>query len=285
MTENKQEQTVKGGSVAIQANRDVLIQNGLSPTEVVEICTTLFRNNFPLLREEANRTALDSVNKFGLVLEKRIIDKIESIAFERLREPDVQASINDAVMANARKDTNAHPDLLSALIVERISKHPSDFKDLVISEAVKVVPLLTATQIAFLSFLHFVAGVTFKGLKKLSELELIGQKALEFSSPGFNLSLSQKMHIEYAGACSFIHLGGLSTHAYKHLMKVYSQFSFANDLEFATALQSEAPSFSNVIHQFQTEGLGTFHLTSVGQAIAIANISNYIKLDYSEWLK
>ncbi|WP_333987618.1 hypothetical protein, partial [Burkholderia orbicola] len=46
------------------------------------------------------------------------------------------------------------------------------------------------------------------------------------------------------------------------------------------------PSYLLLLDQFTKENLFTINLTSVGQAIAIANLSAILgKLDYSIWLK
>lgn len=52
------------------------------------------------------------------------------------------------------------------------------------------------------------------------------------------------------------------------------------------ALATGAPSYLKLLEQFTTDKLFAISLTSVGQAIALANISNFIgKLDYTIWLK
>jgi hypothetical protein len=55
---------------------------------------------------------------------------------------------------------------------------------------------------------------------------------------------------------------------------------------FKSTLQSQAPSFYALLEQAHKENVFAINLTSVGQAIAIANISNYLgKMDYGIWLK
>jgi hypothetical protein len=51
-------------------------------------------------------------------------------------------------------------------------------------------------------------------------------------------------------------------------------------------LAINAPSYLKLLEQFRSDNLFAVNLTSVGQAIALANISNFIgKLDYTIWLK
>lgn len=284
MLGDKQDQTVEGGSTAIQAGGDVHY-HGLSLSEVKELCALFLRNNFPQLREEARQTAEQHVRDFAEQLESRLVNCAASIVLEKFREPDVQAAINDAVQASARKGAAANPILLSTLIAERVSKHSSAYKDIVISEAVNVIPKLTHPQISLLSFVHFIKSTTIVGLTSIAALEPYGKVALIFSSRGFNLSESQKHHIQYTGAYSINSvLGGDVYDALR--TRSYSYFDVKDTPAFKSAISTQAPSFATLLNQFDKEQLFSCNLTSVGQAIAIANISNYLgKLDYGIWLK
>lgn len=284
MLGDKQEQSAESGSIAIQAGRDVHY-HGLSVTEVRDLCVLFLRNNFPELREEARRTAEEHVKSFANSLEQKLANDAAFIVLEKFCEPDVQAAINDAVQASARKGAAANPAILSTLISERVSKSTNDYKDIVLSEAVQVVPRLTGAQVALISFVHFVTSVTIQGMPNVAALERYGQIALHFSSSGFGLSDSQKQHIQYAGAASVNNLlGGDIYDAYAK--KSYAYLGFADGASFKTALTAQAPSFANLLDQFATDNLWAVQLTSVGQAIAIANISNFLgKLDYTIWLK
>ncbi len=284
MLGDKQEQSVEGGSVAIQAGRDVVV-TGLTVADVKEVCLLVFRENFPRLREEARLAAEQYALGFAATLEARLVADAASINLGKCAEPDVQAAINDAVQACARKGQAAHPDLLSKLISERVAVTSDDYKDLVLCEAVKVVPKLTGPQIALLSFHHFVASVRVQNLPSIELLEPWGQTALRFSTPGFNLSDSQKRHIEYAGAWSINNIVGGDIY---EMLRAgdFKYFGFTETEAFKSAIASKAPTFGVLLDQFGNDRLLGVNLTSVGQAIALANISSYLgKLDYSIWLK
>ena len=283
MLGDKQQQTTEGGSTALQAGRDINIR-GLSVSEVRELCIVFLRDNFPQLREEAKRTAEEQVRAFATNLEARLANDAASIAFEKFREPDVQAAINDAVQASARRGAAANPNVLSTLISERVAKHSNDYKDMVLSEAVHVVPRLTGQQISLLSFVHSVRSMVYQGLPNIDALEQVGRVALVFSSDGFGLSESQKQHLQYAGAASVNNtLGG---NIFDIQRQEYKYFGIADAVAFKTALATGAPSYMRLLEQFTTDNLFTVNLTSVGQAIALANISNFVgKLDYNTWLK
>jgi hypothetical protein len=97
-----QRQVSYSGSTALQAGRDINVQ-GLSVSEVRELCVLFLRDNFPKLQDEARRVAEEQVNVFAIGLQERLAQEAASIAFEKLSQPDVQATINDAVQACARR--------------------------------------------------------------------------------------------------------------------------------------------------------------------------------------
>lgn len=283
MLGDKQQQTTESGSTALQAGRDINI-SGLSVSEVRELCILFLRDNFPQLREEAKRTAEEQVRAFATSLETRLANEAASIAFEKFCEPDVQAAINDAVQASARRGGAANPNILSTLISERVAKNTNDYKDMVISEAVHVVPRLTGNQIALLSFVHAVRSMVYQQLPNIIALEQVGRVALTFSSPGFALSESQKQHLQYAGAASVNNI--LSGDIFDIQRQEYTYLGIADGDAFKAALTTSAPSYLRLLEQFMTDKLFTINLTSVGQAIALANISNFVgNLDYTIWLK
>ncbi|MDN7525042.1 hypothetical protein QZM97_19550 [Burkholderia orbicola] len=284
MIGDKQDQTAATGAVAIQAGRDVNY-HGLSVAEVRELCALFLRSNFPELREEAKRTAEQHVRDFASTLEQKLIHEAASIVLDKFREPDVQAAVNDAVQASARKGTAANPQVLSSLIAERVSTQSTDYKDTVLSEAVTVVPKLTAPQIALISFYHFVTSVTVNGLPSAAGLEAFARPIVNSTKTGFDLSISQKQHIQYAGACSINAV--VSGDIYEAVRaNTYAYFGYENVASFKEGLSKLAPSYLLLLDQFTKENLFTINLTSVGQAIAIANLSAILgKLDYSIWLK
>lgn len=281
---DKQDQAAAAGAVAIQAGRDVNY-HGLSVAEVRELCALFLRNNFPELREEARRAAEQHVRDFASALEQKLVSEAASIMLDKFREPDVQAAVNDAVQASARKGSAANPHVLTSLIAERVSKQSTDYKDIVLSEAVTVVPRLTAAHIALISFHHFVTSVTVNGLPSVAGLEVYARPILHATRAGFDLSISQKQHIQYAGACSINSiLGGDIYDAVR--TSGYAYFGYASAADFKEALSKQAPSYVALLDQFSKENLFTINLTSVGQAIAVANLSTILgKLDYSIWLK
>ncbi|HIF6174184.1 TPA: LPO_1073/Vpar_1526 family protein [Vibrio parahaemolyticus] len=288
MLGNKQQQKVDSNSTAIQAGGNVSVtQNyGMSVSEVRELCLLFLRDNFPALRDEAIKSAEENVQKFAAELEQKIVDKSGDIVLEKFSDPDVQAAINDAVQASARKGQKANPSVLVDLITERVSGVSNDFKDIVISEAVTVVPKITKSQIAYLSFVHYMTHVGVQGLSHVSQMEPFSRQALAAVSAGFELSEPQKRHLEYAGSCSIAKMmsidiyGGWMTQLYKYM-------GYTDINVFKSDIAKFSPTTKLLLDTFDRGSKdGQVTLTSVGQAIAIANLTTTLgKLDYSIWLK
>ena len=280
MLNSGQNQNAEGQSVAIQAGRDVYL--GMSVSDIREVVNFLLRENFPQLRDEARRVAEEYVEAFGQTLEDRLVEKAQTINFDKLREPDVQATINDAVLATARKGETANPHLLAVLVAERMARNSDNFKDIVLSEAVLVVPRLTSRQIALLTMLHALLNVKI-GPSTMEQLEIFGSTVLRLSQPGFGLSMAQKLHLQYAAVASINPI--VTRDIFDFARTTYPELALADMASFKQGVRQHAPSFFILLMQFTAENLGSIHLTSVGQAIALSNLAGHLPgLNYSTWL-
>lgn len=275
-----QDQNVGDGAIAVQAARDVNI--GMSFTEVRELCQLFLQNNFPALRAEAKAVAEEHVRLFSEKLEQRIVDAAAQIDPNKFRDPDVQACLNDAVLAAARRGDAANPDVLCTLVTERISAQASSFKDIVLSEAVQVVPKLTAQHISLLCLTFLVQSVSFAGVMRLSDLEQAAQLVKPLVGSCAGLSLAQKQHVQYAGACAYLNI--TMTDPYQSIWKTYERFGHADIDSFKAELRAVAPTFVEIINSYSNNQLWCITPTSVGQAIAIASLSTCIAMDFSVWL-
>lgn len=283
MIGDKQDQNVTNGSTAIQAGRDVHY-HGLGVGEVRELCSLFLRENFPQLREEAAQAARDNVSRFAILLENRLLEDIGSILIDKLSDPDVQAAINDAVQASARKGDKANTDILTKLISERIANDVNPFKDMVISEAVKVAPMLSGQDISFLTLLHFISSVSIKTNYGLHEIERKSQNVLMAAQSGFGLPDIHIRHLIYTGCITLKTFGHLDT--YDFLSQNPYQFLLMDGKTLRENARKYAPSFAKMADEYEEHKLGNFILTTVGQAIALANLSNYIRgIDYGIWIK
>lgn len=288
MLGDKQKQTVEGNSTAIQADGNVtLIQNnGMSVTEVKELCLLFLRDNFPALREEAIQAAENNVRGFSEELEAKIVEKSQTIDLERFKDPDVQAAINDAVQASARKGARANVGLLTNLIAEKVSVTSNDFLDIVLSEAILITPKLTKQQISYLSFIHLMTNCSLNGLNHISGVEGLSKTLFPAVVAGFGISESQKKHLLYAGACSIQGISKIDIYD-GWMNTLYKYLGYTDINKFKADIKSYCAFTDKLLEEFDRDSHGgEVSLTSVGQAIAIANLATMNRqLNYSTWIK
>lgn len=286
MLGKSQDQKVAENSTAIQATGNVTVNNGLSVAEVKELCLLFLKDNFPALREEAIREAEGNVREFAQELEQKIVQNAQFITLEKFKDPDVQAAINDAVQSSARRGKKANTSVLVDLISERASVSSSDFKDIVLSEAVNVVPKLTREQISYLSFIHYMTHCGRNGLQHVSQLEPLSIMALNAVSAGFGLSDSQKRHIQFAGTCSIMSMMHIDIYD-GWINSLFKSLGYTDKEKFKSDVAQFSPTTKKLLEEFDKDSKGgQVTLTSVGQAIAIANLSKSLgRLDYSIWIK
>lgn len=272
MLNDSQEQNATGGAVAIQARGSVTI-NGMSFNEVRELCQLLYRDNFPILREEARQVAEEHVKQFASQLESRLINNLASLVVDKFRDPDVQATINDAVQASARKGAAANPDILTNLILKKVSTDHNSFKDIVFAEAVKVTPKLTREHIAFLAFVLIMQLYVFDG-DSWEKIELRYLLVEHLAAPGFGISETQRQHIHYSGAAS---VAGRNTVRPEYNMFEAMEMKYQkNGLHsFRSVMFEKVPTLVKLINEYKKVQGDSVALTSIGIAIVGAYLSNY----------
>ncbi|MGZ8171887.1 MULTISPECIES: LPO_1073/Vpar_1526 family protein [Methylobacter] len=289
MFSDKQEQKVDSNSTAIQAAGNVTVTNinvlPFNDVKVKELCLQFLRENFPALRDEAIKAAEENVKNFALQLELRISERSQNIVLEKFKDPDVQAAINDAVQATARKGKKANTNILVDLIAERVSLSSNEFIDIVLSEAILVTPKLTKEQISYLSFIHYMTHFSMRGLQHISLIEIYSKIVFNALDAGFNLSDSQKRHIQYAGTCSIATM--MKVDIYTGWMKFYEYLGYTDINKFKEDIDVFCPITKLLLEQFEKDSSqGQVNLTSVGQAIAIANLATKNnQFTYSIWIK
>ena len=161
----------------------------------------------------------------------------------------------------------------------------TDFKDIVISEAVTVVPKMTKPQIAHLSFIHYMKNISVKSIRNIYELELFSKVVQGTFSTGLDLSESQKRHLEYTGSCSIASMMRVNIYDL-WVSDLYKHLGYTEIESFKKDIMKFAPVTKQLLDAFdQNNNHGDIILTSVGQAIALANLSRVMgKLDYSIWI-
>lgn len=278
---DKLKQEVAKNALAVQAGRDVNV--GMSFTEVERLFTILFENNFPKLQEIAARTAEENVTKFVGKLKEDFIRNSEKIDMSKIAEPDVQYMFNDIMKSNARKGEKANPEILSALVVQRISTDSNDMLSLTCGEAMDIVPKLNTEHISFLTFHQMMYKVFNLAYTKYTEFEEWGQLIMKVSNNIFELSDINIKYLEYLGVLSKDYV--VQNQFYKWTLKAYP---FLKDVAYNVMdneFKANAPTFYNMIKYCENNFLSQIQLTPIGQLIALVNIKKVIPdIDYKVWI-
>jgi len=282
MLGDKQTQQVSQGSTAIQAGGNITILT-TPASEIEAICNLVFKANFPILREEARLIAEENVQEFVSQLEERIEKVARNIEAEKFRDPDVQACMNDAVQAAARRGSASNQEILCTLIVERVKTGNAEFKEIVLSEAVKIAPRLNAQQISALCTLLFGRYISRNNITSLSELRPMCSVALAATNNHQILTNSQLMHLSFLGVTTYINIS--PGDIYDHHNEYYPQLGFTSGAVFKDRVYKEAPEYAILLERYNENKLWCLTPTSVGLAIAVAAISQYASdIDFDLWI-
>lgn len=279
---NIMNQSVNKSENVLQVSGDVAITHnyGLSVNELKSLVDIFMKENLPKLREEAAKEAAKNVSIFLQDFEKNIYEKLKSIDTEKFKDPDVQSSINDAVIEVAKKGEKIETELLTSLVIERLSGATTDYVSLVASEAIKVIGKLTPEQISFLT-LAVVLMNTKTQINTLAQLAPLANDTISLISEA-PLSISQKSHLEYAGCLKVNNF--LTNSALQVWKGTYEFLTPKSDEEIRQEISS-VPVLQKLSDLFDVNQLGQISLTSVGQLIGLVNLSRKVKgLNYSNWL-
>lgn len=278
-------QNVSNGSTALQAQHDINIKTGLSAQDVKVIFEILFENQFPKIQDIAKQQAIQNGKSFQAKVISDLHQNSERIIIEKFKDPDVQALLNDALMSASRKGDKAHPDLLSKLIIEKVSSGRSDLKDIAITEAINVIPKLTSHHINVICGVFIIKNLMISRStgEAIYALRDFHDKFENKFGVYFKLSDINLNHISYTGACNYNDFMGGD--AYEIYLKKYENFNSSSANEAKEKIKSIAPSIDRFLENIKESRVGGITLTSVGIAIAIATLKEIQDMDYSIWLE
>ncbi|XXY48540.1 LPO_1073/Vpar_1526 family protein [Sorangium sp. So ce269] len=135
-------------STAITINH----HQGLTFTEAERVFALLFEQSFPRLVEAARDTATQRVDELSATFVRIATEQqITQEQLGQLAEPDVQAVLNSAIHAGARRDSKELHELLARLIVQRLQSTEGDVWALALNESVDAAGKLNANQLRLLA--------------------------------------------------------------------------------------------------------------------------------------
>lgn len=175
---DKSIQNVGDGSTAVQIAGDATIGN--TTGEVIMICELVVSKQMNALRDEAMGVAMSRARQFGEEVAERISSNIDKRIIDKLRDPDVQFAINQAVTQVARKGIGTKSDVLKELIVSKL-ENEDEHKDLIIDHAIEITQRLTTSEIKLLAFIFYFRYIEkFYEDENLKDIVRSGQDSLKY---------------------------------------------------------------------------------------------------------
>jgi hypothetical protein len=174
------------------------VHQGVSFSEVEKIALTVWRANFPHLKQEAMEEAERNIRAFLSDLEPRLLRELSPPQLKRFRAPDVQHSFSQALQGAAlRKDASLRA-ALGDLIVKRVRASLESLEGIIYSEAIKTVPMLTESMLNILALKTLVSHADFSQIRTWPELDaFLAKHATPFLEYSREFVVFQ--HLVYSG--------------------------------------------------------------------------------------
>jgi hypothetical protein len=284
----KQDQRAGDHSLNVQGqvvHIEQQIHQGLTPEQARSELIALFEENFYRLQSVARQTAEE---RAGEITEK-FLDELKHrnpAGLEAAQDVDMQAAIFDAQKAYARTGDKDLSDLLVDILVDRAGEKDRNLKQIVLNEALSVAPKLTVEQFDILSLVFLLRYSKLTNLRGLESL----REYLENTVVPFTSSMPQHespyQHLEYTG-CASIQIDAIPV-ADTITATCPGIFpSPSTEEEICTTLCRMSPEISGLVLGWDSSTLKHLTLTSVGIAIAIANIRRKTgqEFDLGQWIK
>ena len=140
-----------------QAGGDISVVNinGITATEVVQICNDIMRTQMAIYNQQASATAQERLDSFCDKFTTRLAT-IEDKVSEQLKEPSIQIALHESIKGSINGNNDELTDDLIDLMIERMSTTERCSKQFIIDSARQVIPQLTQSHIALLALKVFI---------------------------------------------------------------------------------------------------------------------------------
>ncbi|MDT8719704.1 hypothetical protein IAI10_24005 [Clostridium sp. 19966] len=251
-------------STNIQGKDIVFIQNnGMTYSDVKEISMDVFKKNF----YDLGQTIENIINERAEKILDKYLQKINAInpkLLQNTEEPDIRYNIYEVQKSHARRGDENIANLLVEMLVERTKDKDKSLKNLVLNEAMDVVPKLTSRQIDILSLIFLIRYIRYTGLTPIQNYIMV----LIVIKGDINVTSDDMFytHLQYSG-CLSVSIGAIDFEsAMEHKFPQINDKNKVNDMiNSFEILRLLKPMWNN-------SKLCNSSLTSVGMAIAINNI-------------
>lgn len=263
-----QSQEASEGAIALQAARDVNVNVGPSVTEVRMLVETFVQAHLPALQQAAKEEAQRNVDKFLLEFVGQLgtTNRVTAKEFSR---PDAQSTFNEALRGCALKGEDADVTLVSRVLVERLAAADKPLLKLVCEAAIRVLPTLTKSQIAYLALIQYTKSVKHNGLTSTQGLEPIFRRILPLVEAGFRLSPANRQYLASAGLLNLNPVADANLYP-QNLRENYPFLPGTDEL-----LRSEGGlTILKIMEEYAAVEAPTAFLTSTGQLVGMQHLAS-----------
>lgn len=225
---NKQEIANINNSLVQQANGDIN-NYGLGYNDVKEICRDVIRQELAIVTKEATNTLNQEISAF----ENQFIDRLEKLenphVVDKLKTPKLQFVLHDTMKEFAKTDNLDTKEELVELLIERLKINEHSTEQILIDDAIKIIPKLSLAASYFLGALTQ-RKVTSQGYAFIVNNSLKTQAALyEHLDELTNLDIE---YLKQINCC-------LSITGLRHYIGIIEAMKVQYDLLFRRAISRE----------------------------------------------
>lgn len=262
--------SIKSGddSINIQAQNITYNENSMTYTDVKNIAMDVFKSNFYDLGKQVN----DIVQKRAEEILDDYLEKLKNKKTEyinRTANPDIRYIIYETQKNYARRGDENIKDILVETLIKRTTEDQT-FQELVLNEALEIIPKITYKQINILSLMFVLEKTCMKNEGNREEILNYIYKIAE------TISIKEHddfdIHLQYA-SCIYISIGHIE---FDILIKNVLQIE--NDQELETLINSEER-LKDLRKLWNDSQLCHCNLTSVGTVIGMMNLKVKLNLD------
>lgn len=146
-----------------------IVNTGISPEDAYQIALSLFKENFPVLQQEASETVRSRVDELFAETTKKIYQKGVD-GFSSFKEPDMQYALYESMKSYARYGTKELLDVLSELVADRAGFIDDLKVKVAIDDAIGMVQKMTQPALNYLTMVFICKQVKMGCVKNANDL-------------------------------------------------------------------------------------------------------------------
>lgn len=251
--------------------QDSIIQLGPSKDEIKALCRELMADNFTKLRDEALQNVNDRVDEF-ITLFLPIVDINSPLHVKNLKNPSMQNAIYLAQRAYVLNG-ELNQAYLIELLQEKLNTNDNELKQILLSEAIDKLGLITSNQIEALTLLLEMTFMRPKNSDLASVISYYEKLINDLRS--LNITNMDIAHLLYTG-CVFSYGVGITAFSGLFETTIETNHLKLNDNNDYESYINENPKLKEMEIIWNNHPLSHLSLNSVGRIIALSqwNLKN-----------